>query len=410
MKILLVSLNYKPELTGTGPYSGGLAEALAARGHEVEVIAGKPFYPQWKLFSGHDWWRWKRTKENGVGVLRCPIFIPAKVNGRTRLLHYASFALTAFIPTLWRALRCRPDLILNAAPTIMSGPACVFAAKMTGAISQLHIQDFEIEAGFATGQLTENSLAGRLAMRFGDWAIKAFDRVSTISPAMIRKLLSKGRTKDNVYELRNWAEIDSITPADHSSFREDWGITTPHVALYSGSIAKKQGIDLLVDVARLMSHRQDISFVICGNGPTQDELRASAHDLDNIHFFDLQPMERLGDLLNLATIHLLPQKADAADLVLPSKLTNMLASGRPVIASSAPDTGLTEEIAGCGIAVEPENAQAMAKAISDLLEDRETWQKMAVSARERALSHWHRDTIMAAYDAALQGWRARPLR
>lgn len=407
MKILIASLNYKPELTGTGPYSAGLAEAMAARGHQIEVIAGNPFYPHWKLFDGYRWWKWHRSEENNTSVLRCPIFIPAKINGLTRLLHYASFAATSFVPIIWRALRMRPDIVLNVAPTIMSGPACLLAARLTGATSQLHIQDFEIEAGFATNQLSENSLVGKLALRFGDWMIKSFDHATTISPAMVARLLSKGHKASSVMELRNWAEIDDITPSDHSDFRAQWGITTPHVALYSGSIAKKQGIDLLIEVARLMAGRKDITFIICGNGPTQDELRASASDLTNIQFHDLQPFERLGDLLNLATIHLLPQKADAADLVLPSKLTNMLASGRPVVAGSAPGTGLATEIDGCGIAVEPENAPAMADAIIQLMENPAQWRQMAKTARARALSHWHRSSILDGYEQAIRSWVSR---
>ena len=312
-----------------------------------------------------------------------------------------------FIPTLWRAMHRKPDLILNVAPTIMSGLACLIAARTTGAVSQLHIQDFEIEAGFATGQLTERSLAGKFAMLFGDKMLGGFDYVSTISPAMLRKLLAKGRSPESVFELRNWAEIDSITPSEHSDFRAEWGISTPHVALYSGSIAKKQGIDLLVDVARLMAARKDVTFVICGNGPTQDELRASASDLENIQFRDLQPLDRLGDLLNLATIHLLPQRPDAADLVLPSKLTNILASGRPVVAGSASGTGLAEEITGCGIAVEPENAQAMADAVIRLIDDEPTWREMAQCARARALSHWCRTNVLSAYNGKLQEWTAK---
>lgn len=404
MKFLIVSLNYKPELTGSGPYSGGFAEALAARGHQVEVIAGKPFYPQWKLFKGYNAWRWNRSFENGVSVLRCPLFIPAKVGSLSRLLHYASFAVTSFMPTIWRALRFRPDMIVNVAPTLMSGPACLIGGRLAHARTQLHIQDFEIEAGFATGQLGESSLTGRLAMRFGNWVIGAFDYTTTISPAMCRKLLGKGRRPETIYELRNWAEIDHITPSDHSAFRAEWAIVSRHVALYSGSIAKKQGIDVLIDAARHLSHRKDLTFVICGNGPTEEELRLAASDLSNIQFRDLQPIERLGEVLNLATIHLLPQKADAADLVLPSKLTNILASGRPVVVGSAPGTGLAEEIAGCGIAVEPENPQAMADAIETLIDDPASCREMAANARHRAITCWHRDMILDNYESKLRHW------
>src|SRR3546814_18278249 len=124
---------------------------------------------------------------------------------------------------------------------------------------------------------------------------------------------------------------------------------------------------MLIEVARQLAHRKDLTLIICGNGPNRAVLEATAQHVDNLLFHDLQPKERLNDLLNLATIHLLPQKADAADLLLPSKLTNMLASGRPVVAGTAPHTGLAREMAACGLAVVPELPAALHGAICTLL-------------------------------------------
>src|SRR3546814_2199334 len=126
---------------------------------------------------------------------------------------------------------------------------------------------------------------------------------------------------------------------------------------------------MLIEVARQLAHRKDLTLIICGNGPNRAVLEATAQHVDNLLFHDLQPKERLNDLLNLATIHLLPQKADAADLLLPSKLTNMLASGRPVVAGTAPHTGLAREMAACGLAVVPELPAAMAGAICTLMDE-----------------------------------------
>src|SRR3546814_5003169 len=116
---------------------------------------------------------------------------------------------------------------------------------------------------------------------------------------------------------------------------------------------------MLIEVARQLAHRKDLTLIICGNGPNRAVLEATAQHVDNLLFHDLQSKERLNELLNLATIHLMPQKADAADLLLPSKLTNMLASGRAVVAGTAPHTGLAREMAACGLAVVPELPAAM---------------------------------------------------
>src|SRR5690606_21471760 len=190
--------------------------------------------------------------------------------------------------------------------------------------------------------------------RFEKIMVSLFDRASSISPEMCDRLVSLGMPSSEVHELRNWADISHISPmAESSTLREEWGIKAPHVALYSGNIGNKQGIEVIVDAARQLQHRQDIAFVICGEGSYRAMLEQRAAGLANVILKPLQPIDRLNDLLNLATVHLLPQKADAADMVLPSKLTNMLASGRAVVATAYPGTGLAREVEDCGVIVPP---------------------------------------------------------
>lgn len=394
LKIFLFSLNYAPEPTGTGPYSGGLATSLAERGHQVTVFASHPFYPDWKFDADRNSGWWQTEVLDGVTVHRCPIYLPKKFNALTRLIHYGSFALSCLLPAVFYASQRRPNIVVNVAPTLLSGPVALLSAKVSGAKSWLHMQDFEVEAGFATKQMDSQGLLARLAFKFEKLCINAFDRASSSSPEMCRKLATKGREPDTIYEFRNWSDIENIYPLENSSYRTEWGIKTQHVALYSGSIAQKQGIDMLIDVAKSLSARKDITFIICGNGPNRAMLEQAAIGTDNLLFRELQPKERLNELLNLATIHLLPQKADAADLLLPSKLTNMLASGRPVVAGTASHTGLAREMKNCGIAVEPENPKAMAHAIEVLMDDANLWKACAKAARARALEIGSRTTIM----------------
>jgi colanic acid biosynthesis glycosyl transferase WcaI len=223
----------------------------------------------------------------------------------------------------------------------------------------------------------------------------AFDKVSTISPQMIDRLASKGVDAARTYELRNWAAIDLVQPlSGPSSFREEWAIRTPHVALYSGNIANKQGIELVLDAARSLQRRTDLTFVVCGEGPNRQRLIEASQGLSNIIFRDLQPRERLSDLLGLATIHLLPQLAGAADLVLPSKLTNMLASGRPVVATAAAGTALAAEVERCGLVTVPGSASEFAQAIEQLIDTPDLAAEFGRCARNRAEQHWSRQAIL----------------
>lgn len=146
----------------------------------------------------------------------------------------------------------------------------------------------------------------------------------------------------------------------------------------------------------------DVVFVFCGNGAGRADLVASCDALPNVRFMDLQPMERLGELLALADIHLLPQRADAADLVMPSKLTGMLASGRPVVTTAHEGTELADVVSNCGIVVPPEQPQAFADAIDMLAQDAALRAKLGAAGRAYAEAHLDRDAVLGKFEAELQ--------
>ncbi|WP_420139828.1 WcaI family glycosyltransferase [Sphingomonas sp.] len=404
MRILVLGINYAPEAIGIAIYTTGLCEKLVELGHEVQVVTAKPYYPQWQVHEGFRGRGWRTTVEHGVTVTRCPLYVPARPGGAKRLVHHASFAASAYRPMMKAARSFKPDVVLTIAPSLASAPLALRAARVAGAKSWLHIQDFEVDAAVATGLLPKDGAAARAARSLEQRALRGFDRVSSISAEMCRKLATSGVAPAQIVEFRNWADIAAITPlAAPSAYRLEWSIETPHVALYSGNIANKQGIEIVLDAANLLRHREDLTFVICGEGPNRATLEAQAAEqgISRILFHDLQPKSRLSELLGLATVHLLPQKAEAADLVLPSKLTNMLASGRPVIATADPDTGLAREVDGCGVLTAPGDARGFADAIQHLLDAPAERQAFGTAARRRAETSWDYDAIVRAFEREL---------
>lgn len=402
MNVLILGINYAPEMVGIGPYTTGLAQFLAKAGHAVTVVCAKPYYPQWKVDPAFATGGSQISEEHGVRVIRVPTYVPSQPSGVRRLAHHLSFAARAELAIIAENRRSKPDVIIGIAPSLISMVAARDAARRTGARLWLHIQDFEVEAAFATGLLKDKGPLSSAARRFEAWAIKA-DRVSTISPQMCAKLAEKGVDPDSIIEFRNWANIDEVTPLEGpSSYRTEWGIDRPHVALYSGNIANKQGIEIVIETAKILRRRRDLVFVVCGNGPNRSSLIEASEGLDNIFFRDLQPRERLSQLLGMASVHLLPQIAGAADLVLPSKLTNMLASGRPVVATAEVDTGLAAEVEGCGLVTPPGDARHFAHAIETILDDESLAQSFGIAARSRALERWSRDVILTNFLRSLE--------
>ncbi len=385
MKIVLVSMNFAPELTGIGKYSGEMADGLVARGHEVAVVCAPPYYPTWKVQDGHSSsaYRTERPKP-GLTIHRCPIWIPRRLGGLTRLLHLASFAVSSLPVLLW-LIFWRPNVVFAVAPALFCAPAAWLTARLAGAKAWLHIQDFEIDAAFELG-LLKQPLLRRCALAAERVLMRRFDAVSTISSRMLRQLATKGIPLQDTEMLPNWVDLSVVRPAEQSqSLRESLGIGPSQiVCLFSGTINRKQGLDVLVETARLLKDDGRVAFVVCGNGELRPALEASAQGLGNFHFMDLQPVSELNALLNMADIHLLPQLRGAADLVMPSKLVGMLASGRPVIAAAIPGTEIASIVVGYGIVTEPERAAGFAQSITELAGDADRRHRLGVAGRAYA--------------------------
>jgi colanic acid biosynthesis glycosyl transferase WcaI len=403
LKLLIYGLNYAPEPVGTGKYTGELALWLAHRGHSVRVITAPPYFPQWRAaFNGY-----RRESAAGIQIWRCPLWVPQRPNGLTRLIHLASFALSS-LPVLLRQWQWRPDVVITVAPAFFCAPAASLfcALRGRGCSSWLHIQDFELDAAFELGILKGRLLRG-LAQAWERHTLRGFDRVSTISAAMLERLKAKGVPAGRCVLLPNWVDLSEIRPQGEQEraanpYRLELGIDNEQlVLLYSGSMNKKQGLQLLLDVARRCADLPNLLWLLAGEGPGKQELQEASSHLANVRILPLQPPERLNDWLNLADIHLLPQKAGAADLVLPSKLLGILASGRPVLACSPATSELGLIAAEAGVQVEPEQPEQFADALRLLVHNPRLRQALGRRARQLAEQRFGINALLPGLECEL---------
>jgi len=396
-RILLYGLNYAPEPTGIGKYTGEMAHWLASAGHEVRVITTPPYYPDWKIGTGYRAWRYTREMSNGIRVDRAPLWVPRFPGGAKRLAHLASFAASS-LPLLVQSMFWRPHVVFCVAPALACAPGAALAARLSGALSWLHIQDFEVDAAFELGMLRGKTV--RAGASGAERALlRSFDRVSSISQRMVDNLREKGVAPGRELLFPNWVDTDSIKPqASANTYRQELGIpNNAFVALYSGTMGAKQGLDVLAAATRLLADRENMHFVFCGQGAGREALRQACEGLDRVHWLPLQPAERLSELLSTADVHLLPQQRAAADLMLPSKLTGMLASGRPVLATAAPDTELARWVEGCGAVVPPGDPVAMADGLFALYHDPDQRRTLGTRARGRALARLSRNVVLEEF-------------
>lgn len=411
MKILLYGLNFAPELTGIGRFSGDMAAWLAARGHQVRAVTAPPYYPAWRVAEGHSGYWWRRETWEGVDVIRCPLYVPRLASGLRRLIHLASFALSSAAPAKWSGLFWRPDVVFVVEPTAFVAPAGLASAWFAGALSWLHVQDFEFDAAIELG-LLPRALAGPATASEG-FLLRRFDTVSTISPRMVARLEAKGVPGDRTVMFPNWVDTARILPAaDGAGFRSELGISQDAiVVLYSGNIGEKQGIEQIATAAqRVARDRQagdpPVQFVLAGAGAGREviEQAVRTHGLgeDAFRLLPLQPEEKLPALLAMADIHLLPQRAEAADLVMPSKLGGMLSSGRPVVASAAPGTQIALTVSNCGIVVAPGDGDAFGRAVLELVRDADRRGSLGLAARREAEANWDRDAVLQRLESELE--------
>ncbi|MFM9048075.1 MAG: WcaI family glycosyltransferase, partial [Cyanobium sp.] len=214
MRILLYGINFSPEPVGIGKYSGELASWLAEQGHQVRVITAQPYFPSWRLGNGNKRVRNRYGQEqlSGVEVRRCPLWVPRRPSGLTRLVHLASFALTS-LPVLLAQRRWRPDVVITVAPAFFCAPGALLLQRLCGRTchSWLHIQDFELDAAFELGMLKGKWLRG-LAEGWERRTLRGFDRVSSISTAMVERARHKGVEAKRLVLLPNWVDLEAIQP------------------------------------------------------------------------------------------------------------------------------------------------------------------------------------------------------
>jgi colanic acid biosynthesis glycosyl transferase WcaI len=327
--------------------------------------------------------------------------VPNKVTGLKRMLHLASFAISMFPIAVWHSFK-KYDLVFTVEPSLLNSFSALMIAKFSGAKSNLHVQDFEVDVAFELGIVKSKRLKSIL-LRVERSLMSLFDMVSTSSPAMVSLLHNKGVDPEKTYLFPNWVDISQIYPIDRmTSFRSELKISSNTVVLlYSGNMGEKQGLEIVIDSARMLQNRNTI-VIMCGTGTAINRLKERAEGLSNIIWLDLQPLERLNDLLNTADIHLLPQLEGASDLLMPSKLNGMLASGRPIVATALDGTQIEKVVAKCGIVTPPADVNEFVGAIEYLIDNQSLVNELGRAARDYALNWLEYNAIMMKYEKKIE--------
>ena len=406
-KILLISHNFFPEQTGIGKYNGEMIEWLSNNNYDCTVITTYPYYPHWRVQQPYNnrWYKKEvinyENNNNPVTVYRCPSYIPAKPTGKRRMLQDMSFWFFKSWVIFKLMLSSKKfDLIITVAPPFHLAYLGLMVKNYSGGKLLYHIQDLQIEAAQDLGMLSSKKLLDKLYDIEYNILSKA-DYISSISEGMIDKI--KAKVDKEVLFFPNWADTSFFFPMiERDTLKTNWGYKPEDVIfLYSGAIGEKQGLENVIYAADLLKHDEFIKFIICGSGPYREKLIKLAEEkgLTNINFVPVQDKSKFNEFLNLGDFHLVLQKANAGDLVMPSKLTTILAVGGASIVTCSPGTSLYNVVSkhDLGYIIEPESYQLLADGVLTAKNDKIVADIKRENARKYALEFLDIDNVMSTF-------------
>lgn len=361
MHILFLTQWFQPESFFKGlPF----ARALATRGHDVEVLTGFPNYPGGKLHPGYRIRCYQRDTMEGIPVHRVPLYPSHDRSSLRRILNYISFTLSSLLLGSW--IVKKPDVIY-VYNLVTLGPAAFLLRLLYGAKVIVDIQDLWPES-VANSKMIGNGILLRMLGGICNWVYRRADHVTVLSPGFRQVLIGRGVKAENIKVIYNWCDEVSIDGKTHPS--DMLRFPDKFVVLFAGAMGTAQGLETVLDCARLCRHTlPDVHFVLIGGGVDRPHLekRAAEMQLDNVTFLAPRPISAMAGIYALADALLVHLKDDPLfQITIPSKTQAYLYTGKPIIMAMRGDAADLVREAGAGVVCEPDKPQDMMDAIKKL--------------------------------------------
>lgn len=402
MNILLITITYPPEIGGAQQWIHELAVTLQARGHQATVLTAYPRYnltvipPQYQ----HGW---QMSEElDGVPVRR--IRVPAFPRTSRLARGFEHFAYGAWLSAA--ALFGPPaDVALVFSPPLPLPWLVCWVGRLRRWPVVVNIQDLFPREAVELGILTNR------------WMIRGFESmerqvhrmaaaITVHSPGNKEHVIQHGGAAERVHVIYNWVDTDRIRPAPRQNdFARQHHLLDDFVVSYAGTMGWAQDMTTIVDAAACLRDRADILFLLVGDGveKQQAQARSEALGLTNILWLPMQPAAIYPQILVASDLSMINLNPDLRTPVVPSKLLNIMAAGRPVVASLPAESdarGIIQE-AGCGTCVPAGDGQALADAISDLASNPVMAREIGSRGRAYVETHFTRPVCTAQLEALL---------
>jgi len=407
MKILYVSQYFPPEMGAPAARAAELSRHWAASGHEVTVLTGFPNHPTGVIAPEyrHKFRRLvAREKTDGVNVVRTWLLPFPNRKAHERMLNYSSFCASAASTGLFLS---RPDVVIATSPQLLVGLSGWWLARCRRVPFVFEVRDLWPESLAAVGMGDANSLLHRSLAKIAGFLYRRSDRVVVVTPAFEEYLVehwSVPRHKISVVE--NGVETQLFAPQPATSLRRELGAEGKFVVSYIGTMGMAHGLETIIAAAaRLQDTNPRIVFLLVGEGADKDRIVALARErsLNNLRFVDQQPREKIPAYICASDVCLvLLKNADLFKTVIPTKMLEFMSCARPVILGVDGQARKILEEARGGLAIEPENSDALVNAIRSLAANREMARELGQNGREHMLRTFSRLQTAEKYARVLE--------
>lgn len=388
-KITIIGINYYPEDSAIGLYTTQKAEDFASKGHQVTVITGFPYYPQWEIQEKYKSKPYFLSETiNGVNVLRCRQYVPTNPTFFKRIIHLISFTLGSFI-NIFRV--SKPDLVISIVPFTSSILLGWFLKLRYKSKLWVHVQDFEFDAALQTGVSNKGKGIYSFLFKLEKWLFSKADVSSTISDSMLSRLETK--TNSERFFLPNWIDEKKINP--ETAIQHKYLISNKLKILYSGNIGDKQDWNVFVQFCNDLDDTK-YEVIIVGDGAKKAWLIEQIKKLNVISYYPPVEYEELSSLLCSADLHILFQKSDVIDTVMPSKILGMMASGKPslVLGSEYSEVKTIFENSKAGLFYN-NYSKSLINELDKLMNDPLECKKMGEDARNFVISNFSKQYVLS---------------
>lgn len=384
MKIILWGINYRPEATGIAPYNAELAEFIAGRDHEISVVTGFSYYPHWRKAAADRRRLYRRDRINGVDVFRCAQYVPETVTTLRRIAHELSFGVSSLLRVLFLP---RADVYVVVSPPLCLGFFAWIATKLKRSRYVFHVQDLQPGAAVGLGMVKNRGFI-RLLYALERFAYRHAAAVSGISDGMMEEFRRKGLPARKRIYFPNWLRQSVGEAGQRGAFRRKFELPSDQLlAVYSGNLGRKQGIDVLLETAKRLAEGGGpaVTIAIIGAGAEREALAAqiATLNLPNLRLLPLLSDDDYAQMLVDADVGLITQASGTGQYFFPSKLLSLLQAGLPVatVADESSELARAVHEGGFGVNVLPGRPDELAAALARLAAEPEWRAQLRVRTR-----------------------------